>query len=169
MPVSFDDLPVASRDHLRARLRQPLSRRGVLKTAWLGGIATAFGAFTLINQGASRASAAYFQDYTDTSSGPCATYAAGHTEDGIQCGPSAMCLDQRCCWRHQNGAGNRTGWHREAPGRSGSYYLHRPDACWQSTYDSWHWKFRDGFTYRCSDGFTCSSSGCYKSICPWVV
>ncbi|MCE0486117.1 hypothetical protein [Ornithinimicrobium sediminis] len=169
MPLTYDDLPAADTGHLQSRLRHPVSRRGVLRTAWLGGVGLAFGAFALVNRGVSSAGAAYFQDWTSTTTGPCATYAAGHTEEGIQCGPSAMCLDRQCCWRYHHGAGNRVGWHKEAPGRGGTYYLHRPDACYQSTYDSWHWKFSDGNTYRCSDGWTCSSAGCYRSICPWVV
>ncbi len=169
MTLTFEDLPTSPKQHLRARLQAPASRRGLLRGAVLGGIGVAFGTFTLINRGASIASAAYFQDYTDTSSGPCDTYASGHTENGIQCGPSTMCRDRSCCWSYHHGAGNRVGWHKLAPGRNGTYYLHRPDACYQSRYDSWHWKFSDGNTYRCSDGFTCSSAGCYKTICPWVV
>ncbi|MBA2695502.1 MAG: hypothetical protein ACR2FV_16595 [Ornithinimicrobium sp.] len=169
MTLSYDDLPTAPKEHLRARLQAPASRRGLLRGAVLGGIGLALGTFTLINRGAERASAAYFLDYTDTSSGPCDSYASGHTENGIQCGPSTMCRDRSCCWRYHNGAGNRIGWHKLAPGRGSAYYLHRPDACYQSRYDSWHWKFSDGNTYRCSDGWTCSSAGCYKSICPWVV
>lgn len=169
MTQLYDDLPASSPSRLQARLRRPTSRRSVVRTAWLGGVGLAFGGFALINRGADRASAAYFEDWTNTSSGPCATYASGHTENGIQCGPSAMCRDESCCWRYSSAAGNQSGWHKKAPGRRGSYYLHRPDGCYQSRYDSWHWRFSDGNTYRCSDGFTCSAGGCYKSICPWVV
>lgn len=169
MGLTFDDLPVVPGDRLRDRLQQPVSRRGVVRTAWALGVGAALGGLSLVNRTVAPAEAGYFSDWTSTTTGPCATYASNHTEDGIQCGPSAMCLDESCCWRYDSGAGNRAGWHREAPGRGTTYYLYRPDACYRGTYDSWHWKFSDGLTYRCSDGFTCGPAGCYKSICPWVV
>lgn len=167
--VRFEDLPVVDSDRIRSRFQVRPSRRGVLKAAVYGGIATSLGAFGMINYSAGRAEAAYFQDWTDHTAGPCAPggYASGHTEAGLKCGPSAMCADLSCCWKYRNGAGNVVGWHKQGPG-PGKYYLFRPDSCWQGTYDSWRWKFSDGVVYRCADGFTCSPSGsCFKSICPW--
>ncbi|MDO5503038.1 MAG: twin-arginine translocation signal domain-containing protein [Actinomycetia bacterium] len=168
-PLRFADLPVADRDAVQARLRPRPTRRGVLKGALVGGIGAALAAFGAINLGASRAEAAYFQDWTNHTTGPCAPggYASGHTEAGLKCGNSAMCLDLSCCWKYRHGTGNLVGWHKNGPGRSG-YFLFRPDECWMGTYDSWRWKFSDGVVYRCSDGFTCSPSGsCFRSICPW--
>lgn len=168
-PVRFEDLPVVDPERIRSRFRPRPTRRGLLKGAFYGGAAAALGAFGLVNHAAGRAEAAYFQDYVDHTSGPCGPggYASNHTEQGLKCGPSAMCTDLSCCWRYRNGAGNLAGWHKSAPGRNG-YFLFRPDACWTGTYDSWRWKFSDGVVYRCSDGWTCSPSGsCFKSICPW--
>ncbi|AXH97180.1 hypothetical protein [Ornithinimicrobium avium] len=170
-PVSFADLPVSDPGHLRKRLRpRPTTRRAFVGWALGAGTAVGLGSLALVNRAADRAqAAAYWQDWTGTSTGPCADYARDHTETGIQCGVSQMCLTLSCCWKYRNGAGNRVGWHKSAPGAAG-YYLHRPDDCWAGTYDSWHWKFSDGNTYRCSDGWTCSADGaCFKSICPWVV
>lgn len=169
--LRFDDLPVVDQDRIRSRFRIRPTRRGLLKGAVYGGIGTALAALGAVNLGAGRAEAAYFQDWTNHTTGPCGPggYASGHTEAGLKCGPSAMCTDLACCWRYRNGAGNLVGWHKNAPGSTG-YYTHRPDDCWQGTYDSWQWKFSDGNTYRCSDGWTCSASGaCSKSICPWAV
>ncbi|WP_114201792.1 hypothetical protein [Janibacter anophelis] len=174
MTIRFDDLPEADQGLLRSRLvAVPRTRRGVLRTVLGAGSAVALGTFTLINNGAQRAAAAtYFNDWTSTSSGPCGAggYASGHTEAGATCGPSTPCYDRTCCWKYHNGAGNRVGWHTQGPGRGSRYYTHRPDACYAGTYDSWHWRFSDGRTYRCSDGWTCSTTGgCYRSICPWAV
>lgn len=167
--VSFADLPVSDPGHLRQRLRPRPSRRTFLGSVLGAGTAVGLGSLFLVNRAADTAQAAYWQDWTGTTTGPCATYALEHTENGIQCGVSQMCLSLACCWKYRNGAGNVVGWHKSAPGSAG-YYVHRPDECWNGTYDSWHWKFSDGFTYRCSDGWTCSTSGsCFKSICPWVV
>jgi hypothetical protein len=171
MNIRFDDLPEVDEEHVRSRLiATPRTRRRFLGMAFGAGAAVAFGAFALINATAEKVEAAYYNDWTDTSSGPCApgNYASNHTEEGRKCGPSTPCYDGTCCWRYRNGAGNRVGWHKHAPGRSG-YYLHRPNECWGS-YDAWHWRFSDGNTYRCSDGWTCSGGGsCYRSICPWAV
>lgn len=167
--VTFAELPVADASHLRKRLRPKPSRRTFMGSVLGAGTAVGLGSLFLLNQAADTAQAAYWQDWTDTSTGPCATYAKDHTENGIQCGPSPMCTTRSCCWKYRNGAGNLVGWHKNAPGSTG-YYMHRPDQCWNGTYDSWHWKFSDGYTYRCSDGWTCSSSGaCSKSICPWAL
>jgi hypothetical protein len=168
-PIRFADLPAADEHRLRARLRPRPSRRTFVGSVLGGGAAIGLASLALVNRAADTARAAYWQDWTNTSTGPCATYARDHTERGIQCGPSPMCRNQRCCWKYRNGAGNIVGWHKHAPGSAG-YYLHRPDDCWNSTYDSWHWRFSDGNTWRCSDGWTCSPGGsCSKSICPWVV
>lgn len=169
MTLRYEDLPEADDKHLRARLQASPSRRGLLKAAAYGGMGLAFGAFSLVNRSAQPAEAAYFKDYTDTKSGPCATYARNHTERGLKCGPSAMCSDLRCCWRYRTAAGNLRGWHKQAPAVSGTHYLFRPDACWGGTYDSWQWKFSDGRTYRCSDGWTCRNGSCLRTICPWAV
>ena len=170
--ISFDDLPEADPQRLRKRLRPRPSRRRFMGTVLAGGAAVGLTSLAMVNRAADSAQAAYWQDWTSTSTGPCdpvTGYARNHTENGIKCGPSPMCTTQSCCWKYRSGAGNLVGWHKSAPGSTG-YYLHRPDACYQGTYDSWHWKFSDGKTYRCSDGWTCSASGsCSKSICPWAV
>lgn len=168
MSLTFEDLPEVDAGHIRGRLRPP-SRRNVLRGLAIGGVGLAFGVFSAVNRGADEAEAAYFKDWKDTSSGPCKSYARKHTERGIRCGPSTMCKDQRCCWKYFPGADNKVGWHKRAPGIKGTYYLHRPDACWAGSYDSWRWKFSDGKTYRCSDGWTCRDGSCYKTICPWAV
>ncbi|GGK58119.1 hypothetical protein [Ornithinimicrobium pekingense] len=168
-PVRFADLPVADAGHLRRRLRPRPTRRTFLGSVLGAGTAVGLGSLFLLNRAAETARAAYWLDWTSTTTGPCASYARDHTENGIQCGVSQMCLTLSCCWKYRNGAGNVVGWHKNAPGSAG-YYVHRPDECWNGTYDSWHWRFSDGRTYRCSDGWTCSPSGsCFKSICPWVV
>lgn len=167
--VRFADLPVADGAYLRKRLRP--SRRTFLSSVLGAGAAVGLGSLFLVNRATDSAQAAYWQDWTSTNTGPChpvTGYARNHTEQGIMCGPSPMCTSRSCCWKYRNGAGNRVGWHKNAPGSSG-WYTHRPDDCFQGTYDSWHWKFSDGNTYRCSDGWTCNSSGCSKSICPWAV
>jgi hypothetical protein len=171
MTIRFDQLPVGDESRLRTLLQPtPTTRRRFLGGVLKAGTGLALGAFAAINMATERAAAAYFDDYADTSSGPCTSYASNHTESGIKCGPSTVCGDGSCCWRYRSGAGNRVGWHKHAPGPGGVYFLHRPDECWASTYDAWRWKFSDGNTYRCSDGYTCSSSGsCYKSICAWAV
>lgn len=169
MTIRFDDLPEADPARLRDRLRDRPSRRGFLTRVLGAGTVVGLGSLALVNRGTDRAEAAFFQDWTDTASGPCITYARDHTENGIQCGPSAMCLsDQGCCWKYRSGAGNLVAWHKRGPG-IGRYYTHRPDDCWQGVYDSWHWKFSDGRTWRCSDGWTCAGGSCVKTICPWAV
>ncbi|XVX21405.1 hypothetical protein ACQP1U_05895 [Actinomycetota bacterium] len=170
MAIRFDDLPEVDEGRVKALLQPRPSRRGVIRGLAVGGMSLALGGFAVLNSGVKRAEAAYFQDWTDVTSGPCGpgNYASGHTEAGLKCGPSPMCTDQSCCWKYRSGADNMVGWHKQAPGRGSTYYLHRPDECWAS-YDSWRWRFSDGKTYRCSDGFTCNSSSCYRSICPWAV
>ena len=168
MTIRFDELPTSDEEAIRQRFRP--SRRGLLKTLAAGGMALGLGALTWVNDQGVSAEAAYFKDYKDTGSGPCTSYARLHTEHGLRCGPSTICSGYACCWKYASGADNQKGWHRRAPGIGGSYYLHRPDQGWSGGYDSWRWKFSDGKTYRCSDGYTCSSKGsCYKSICPWSV
>lgn len=168
--TAFADVPVADQRALRARLATtPRPRRAALRAAGGAGLAAAFGGLGLVNRLADKAHAAYFSDYTDETSGPCDSYASGHTESGLKCGPSAMCTDYSCCWKYRDGAGNQVGWHRWAPS-PGGYYLHRPDQCWAGSYDSWQWSFSDGHVYRCSDGYTCSDGGsCLRTICPWAV
>ena len=170
--VTFADLPVVDTGHLRKRLRPRPSRRTFMGSVLGAGAAVGLGSLFLVNRAADSAQAAYWQDWTSTNTGPCdpvTGYARGHTENGIMCGPSPMCTSRSCCWKYRNGAGNLVGWHKNAPGSTG-FYTHRPDNCWSGTYDSWHWKFSDGNTYRCSDGWTCSASGaCSKSICPWAI
>lgn len=170
--TTFDELPEVDPQHIRARMTpgRP-SRRGLVRGAMGAAVAAALGGLSVVNGTTERARAAYFQDWTSTTTGPCGPggYASGHTEAGAKCGPSTPCYDGSCCWRYRSGAGNRVGWHKEGPAMTG-YFTHRPDACWAGTYDSWRWKFSDGKTYRCSDGWTCSPSGsCYRSICPWAV
>ncbi|WP_281964932.1 hypothetical protein [Serinicoccus marinus] len=169
--MRFEDLPEADTGRLRDRLRERPSRRGFIARVLGAGTAVGVGSLALVNRGGTRvkAQAAYFLDYTDTSTGPCATYARDHTENGIQCGPSPMCTSQACCWRYRSGAGNVVAWHKNGPGID-RYYVHRPDDCWGGVYDSWNWKFSDGRTWRCSDGWTCSGSGsCMATICPWAI
>lgn len=166
--IRFENLPEADTSRLRERLRDRPTRRGFLTRVLGAGTVVGLGSLALVNRGTERAEAAYFQDWTNTATGPCANYASDHTENGIQCGPSPMCRDQSCCWRYRSGAGNLVAWHKQAPG-IGRYFLHRPDACWQGIYDSWHWRFSDGNTWRCSDGWTCSGGSCVPTICPWIV
>ncbi len=174
MTLRFEDLPEADPADLRARLvATPRSRRSFFASAFGVGVGVALGGFAMINTGTEKARASgYFNDWTNTSAGPCAPggYASGHTEAGIKCGPSTPCYDESCCWKYHDGAGNRVGWHKHAPGAGRTYFTHRPDDCYSGTYDSWHWRFSDGHTYRCSDGWVCQTSGgCYRSICPWAV
>ena len=166
--TTFDDLPEVDPQHIRARMMP--SRRSLMRGAVGGAIAAALGGLSIVN-GTSQRAYSYFKDWTNASAGPCApgNYASGHTEAGAKCGPSTPCYDGSCCWRYRAGAGNRVGWHKEGPAMSG-YFLHRPDACWAGTYDSWQWRFSDGKTYRCSDGWTVSPAGSsFRSICPWAV
>ncbi|WP_370891867.1 hypothetical protein [Janibacter sp. GXQ6167] len=168
----FTDLPEVDPQHIRERMMPArASRRGLIRGVLGAGAVAALGGLSLVNSSSEKAYAAYFEDWTNTKTGPCAPggYASGHTERGWKCGPSTPCYNLSCCWRYRSGAGNRVGWHKQGPGLKG-YFLHRPDACWAGKYDSWHWRFSDGKTYRCSDGWTCSSSGsCFRSICPWAV
>lgn len=166
----FEDLPESDVSRVRERLRPRPSRRGFLGGVLGLGAAVGLGSLALVNRAADTAQAVYWRDWTNTATGPCATYARDHTENGIQCGPSPMCTSLDCCWPYESGAGNRVGWHKLGPARNGGYFLHRPGECWTGTYDSWHWKFSDGYTYRCSDGFRCSASGsCSRTICPWAM
>lgn len=167
-PIRFEDLPEADTARLRDRMRDKPSRRGFLARVLGVGAVAGLGALALVNRGTEKAQASYFLDWTNIQTGPCATYASGHNERGIQCGDSVMCLDLSCCWQYRSGAGNLVAWHKAGPGVN-RYFLHRPDQCWSGGYDSWHWKFTDGHTYRCSDGWTCTGGNCIATICPWAI
>ncbi len=168
MTLKFSDVPVSDQRHSLQRTRPPRpGRRAILKGSLGAATAAAFGVLTTVNSTVARAG--YFDDYTSTTAGPCnptTGYARRHTENGLKCGPSQMC--SACCWTTANSGANKQGWHRT--GASGATeYSHRPDQCWAGTYDSWRWKFSDGNTYRCSDGYRFNSSGSTRTICPYSV
>jgi hypothetical protein len=167
--MKFADIPIADARISRSRTRPPAgSRRMVLRTGFTVATAAALGVLDAVNSAVARA--AYFQDFTSTSTGPChptTGYARNHSENGIRCGPSVVCTG--CCWTAANTSTNRTGWHRVGDVSPVEYY-HRPDDCWNGTYDSWRWRFSDGRTYRCSDGYRyTNSTGTVATICPWAV
>lgn len=168
MTMSYADIPVTDERIARARLRTPAaSRRAILRAGVAVATGAAFSALELVNSAVAKA--AYFQDWTNASTGPCASgnYASSHTENGLKCGPSLVCT--ACCWTGASSGSNRTGWHRTGE-VSPVEYSQRPDQCWSGTYDSWRWRFSDGRTYRCSDGYRyTNSTGTVKTICPWSV
>jgi hypothetical protein len=165
--VRFEDLPEVAEGEFLRRTRPPLpSRRLALQGAVGAATAVAFGVLQTVN--AAVAKAAYFQEYTQLHAGPCAPggYADRDDAKGLRCGPSQICPS--CCWTLAGTRFNRTGWHRT--GTVGSVqYTQRPNQCWAGTYDAWRWKFRDGRTYRCSDGYRFTDAGATKTICPWSV
>jgi hypothetical protein len=166
--INYADIPISDERVTEARTKPvAASRRVVLRAGFTAASAAALGVFDLINSGVARA-AEYFQDWTSTTTGPCGpgNYASDHTENGIKCGPSLLCTD--CCWTDADTTTNRAGWHRVGDVASVGYYQ-RPNQCWNSTYDSWRWKFSDGKTYRCSDGYRHVAAGTLKTICPWAV
>ena len=167
MSIGFDDLPLAPEADAIRRTRPPLpGRRAVLRGAAGTATAAAFGVLGTVN--AVVAKAAYFQEYTNTKAGPCGPtgYAHLHTEHGLRCGPSTIC--PTCCWTLPSTRFNRTGWHRTGvAGRT--QYTQRPNQCWAGQYEGWRWKFSDGRTYRCSDGYSFTDRGASKTICPWSV
>ena len=169
MTLKFADIPITGERLSLKRISPPAaSRRLLLGTGFAVATAAAFGVLEAVNKGVARA--AYFQDYTSTTTGPCnptSGYARNHTENGIKCGPSLVCT--ACCWTGSSGGGNQTGWHRTGEVRPVEYFQ-RPDECYQGVYDSWRWRFSDGRTYRCSDGYRyTNSTGTVKTICPWAV
>jgi hypothetical protein len=157
--LSLESIPTLNGRGARELTRDSsASRRSFLKLGAVaaGGVGLAYlGLFR-----AGPASAAYYDDWTSTSSGPCGAgnYASGHTEAGIRCGPSYVC--DTCC--------GSDGWHRSDVA-GGIVYSQRPDECWAGVYDAWHWSFSDGHTYRCSDGYASSQVTTTKTICPWAV
>ena len=169
MTISYAEIPVTDERVSRSRIRPPAaSRRALLRTGVAVATGAAFGVLDAVNSAVAKA--AYFQDFTSTTTGPChptTGYARRHTEDGIKCGPSLVCT--ACCWTAASAGANRQGWHRTGAIRP-VQYSQRPDQCWSGTYDSWRWKFSDGRTYRCSDGYRYTdSTGTVKTICPWSV
>jgi hypothetical protein len=164
----FADVPVADERLTRSRTRPPAaSRRMIFRTGVAVATAAAFGVLEVVNSAVARAK--YFQDFTDTNAGPCApgNYASQHTENGIKCGPSLVCTE--CCWSDDHTPENRTGWHRTGEVQPVRYF-HRPDECWAGVFESWRWRFSDGNTYRCSDGYRFTNpTGTVKTICPWAV
>lgn len=167
MTISFAEIPAAPETAFLKRTRPPLpNRRVVLRSVAGAATAVAFGALETVN--AAVAKAAYFQEYTKLHEGPCAPggYADKDADKGLKCGPSLICPS--CCWTLPSTRFNRTGWHR-AGGIDGTFYTQRPNQCWAGTYDAWRWKFKDGHTYRCSDGYRFTRRGATKTICPWSV
>ena len=167
MALGFADIPVVDERLSQLRTRQPTpGRRMLLRTAFTAATAAAFGVLDMVNSAVARA--AYFQDWINVSTGPCApgNYASGHTENGLKCGPSLICV--ACCWTGATTLVNRMGWHRTGAVPPVEYFQ-RPDQCWSGSYDSWHWEFSDRRTYRCSDGYRSTSAGTVKTICPWDV
>ena len=166
--LKFDAVPIADERVLYERTKpESPTRRRVLKSSLGVATAVAFGTLHTINASVAKA-ATYLQDWTSTTTGPCGSgnYASQHTENGLRCGPSQMC--SACCWSAANSGSNRRGWHRT--GADGATeYSWRYDQCWSGTYDSWRWKFSDGNTWRCSDGYRFNSSGSTKTICPYIV
>jgi hypothetical protein len=165
--LSFADIPAAPETEFLHRTRPPLpSRRVMLRGALGAATAVAFGALSTVNAAVARA--AYFKEYTNTAAGPCGAggYARRHTEHGLRCGPSLICPE--CCWTLPSTRFNRRGWHRS--GVLGSTrYAQRPNQCWSGGHDAWRWKFSDGRSYRCSDGYRFTDKGATKTICPWSV
>jgi hypothetical protein len=169
MTMTYSEIPVTDERLSRARIKAPAAgRRTVLRAGVAVLTGAAFGVLDAVN--ATVAKAVYFQDYTNTGAGPCdpdTGYARRHTENGIKCGPSIVCT--ACCWTSNDSGSNRKGWHRTGEVRPVEY-SQRPDQCWSGTYDSWRWRFSDGNTYRCSDGYRyTNSTGTQKTICPWSV
>jgi len=166
MALRFADIPVADERHSLSRTRPPAAgRRVILQAGVTAATAAAFGVLDAVN--AAVAKAEYFWDWMNATTGPCApgNYASGHTEKGLKCGPSLMC--PACCWTGNSTSQNRPGWHRTGAVPPVEYFQ-RPDQCWAGIYDSWRWRFSDGRTYRCSDGYRyTSSTGTVKTICPW--
>jgi hypothetical protein len=167
MTLAFTDVPEAAESDVLHRTRPPLpGRRALIQGAAGAATSLAFGALNLVN--AAVAKAAYFQEYRDLHSGPCAPggYADRDADRGLRCGPSQICPS--CCWTLPSTRFNRTGWHRTGSA-GGTQYTQRPNQCWAGTYDAWRWKFTDGRTYRCSDGYRFTDTGVTKTICPWSV
>jgi hypothetical protein len=163
----FADLPQIPEADALHRTRPPApGRRVLLRTLAGAATAVAFGALETVNAAVARA--AYFHEYKDTKAGPCGPhgYAHLHTEHGLRCGPSQIC--PTCCWSQPSTRFNRTGWHR-AGAVGSTFYAQRPNQCWAGTYEAWRWKFSDGRTYRCSDGYRFTDAGATKTICPWSV
>jgi hypothetical protein len=180
---SLADIPALSDRQLKLiESRGRLPRRSFLVRTAQAGMGLGLGYVALVAKSAPANAANdgfYFRDYTSISSGPCTSYASNHTEEGIKCGPSAVCTDQSCCYEPSAGVPsgdvkanttNARSWHRWDYGQGGWYQ--RPDECWGSgasgsDYDSWRWRFGDGTIYSCSDGVSCLFGTCYNSICPW--
>lgn len=167
MTISFGDIPAAPEASFARRTRPPApSRRSILRGAAGTATALAFGALNTVNAAVAKAS--YFREYTALHAGPCAPggYADRDADRGLRCGPSQIC--PTCCWTLPRTRFNRTGWHR-AGAVGTTLYAQRPDQCWAGTYEAWRWKFTDGRTYRCSDGYRFTDRGATKTICSWSV
>ena len=169
MTISFDDIPVAPEAaFLSGPGRRCRAGARVLRTVAGAATAVAFGALETVN--AAVAKAAYFQEYTQhprRSVRARRIRATRTTRKGLKCGPSLDLPDLLL-----DAAEHPLQPRRLAPGRAPSaarYYTQRPNQCWAGTYEGWRWKFKDGHTYRCSDGYRFTSRGATKTICPWSV
>lgn len=171
--MTLDDLPpldLTESGNRRGRRRSAAEPEGRSRRDFLRGalaFGTGVGLYTLgVFPKARPAAAEYFNDWQQNWTGPCGSggYAVNHSEDYLKCGPSSTCNTQ-CC--------SPNAWHSYWEDGVLPEYYYRPDECWKHNgtwwYDAWWWKYRDGKTYRCSDGWTCGANSCYKSICPWHV
>lgn len=154
------------------------TRRSVLKGILGTGMLTGLSFVSLVGRATPAGAAPYYKEWTGTTTGPCTAgtgYARNHTEEGKRCGPSLPCSPQGSCCHTgsstvsgeaQHNTGNKQGWHRYGSITNGSY-LQRPDECVTGGYDSWRWNF-NGTVYGCSDGWSCSSTSCTRTICPYA-
>lgn len=174
---SFDSSASVHADRLRPA--SGISRRSLLRGVAGGGMLIGLGLLDVFARARPAGALTYYQDWTSISSGPCGAgnYAYNHTENDKKCGPSLVCSSQGCCWLNSTtysgteaNVGNKKGWHAYKSITNGSY-SQRANECWSADkkYDSWRWRYSDGKTYRCSDGFSCSSSSCTRTICAYAV
>ena len=188
MALTFASLPEASGRQMR-RLSPP---EGLNRRSFLGRVAAAVTAASFVYLKLwDRAVFAiddgkYFREWTDETAGPCTSgeYASNHTEEGRKCGPSypspGYCYygEDTVEGQAQANTGNKVGWHKYGVhltsigiGFIAGYYYQRPDDCWTSSsgsnYDSWQWRYSDGWVYGCSDGRSCSFNHCINTICPY--
>lgn len=188
MTLTFASIPEVSGRQLR-RISRPggLSRRSFLGKAAVAATAVSFAYLKLWDRAVFAVNDnMYFREWTNETTGPCApgNYASNHTEDGRKCGPSYS--SSGYCYTGSNtGTGevykdteNRRGWHKYGPyvtfgpfGPVAGNLYQRPDHCWASSsgsdYDSWQWRYSDGWVYGCSDGRACSFYHCFNTICPY--
>ena len=186
--MTWNDIPsISAREAVKLTMRQPMTRRQFGRRAVQAGLATGVAYAALLSRTKPAAAGGnYFWEHTGTTTGPChptTGYARHHTEQGLKCGPSAVCYypyNQHCCstgtssptptsstWYN---TAQKRGWHRYSQWDPVyKWYSQRPNDCYQSKYDSWRWKFSNNVVYGCSDGVVCNGTTyCYISICAWA-